>query len=108
VTPLEMIAEWRRGCSCAGGDDNPATCEVCTSALIDALERSLSTTEAREGVRFREEHIIVKTTWNFTGQVEQLVLAPTGIMQRRVLDTMERQARDALTSLGWVPPAKKP
>lgn len=67
----------------------------------------LERVEERSGARFREETITVKTTWNFTGQIEQLVLAPTGVMQRRVLDTMERQARDALTSLGWVPPAKK-
>lgn len=153
MIPLEMIAEWRKGCSCSMDIANdgsvtknsPATCQVCTEALIDALESRLTRlqpalqtasealrrvaepvgplhsywdaivelednvtlVEGREGTRFREEHITVKTTWNFTGQVEQLVLAPTGVMQRRVLDTMERQARDALTSLGWVPPAKK-
>lgn len=153
MTPLEMIATWRQGCSCSqeiGLDGSvtplsPAVCQECTEALINALEsrltrlepalqtarealrrvaepvgplhsywdaiveleESVTLTEQREGARFREEHIVVKTTWNFTGQVEQLVLAPTGVMQRRVLDTMEHQARDALTSLGWVPPPKK-
>lgn len=63
-------------------------------------------TEQREGARFREEVITVKTTWNFTGQIEQLVMAPTGVMQKRVLDTMERQAREALIALGWTPPQK--
>lgn len=48
MTPLEMIAEWRNGCSVAGhnsvalgGDPNPAACVECTTALIDALEREL-------------------------------------------------------------------
>lgn len=64
------------------------------------------TSQERSGARFREEVITVKTTWNFTGQIEQLVMAPTGVMQKRVLDTMERQARDALIALGWTPPSK--
>lgn len=61
-------------------------------------------TEERRGPRFREEAITVKTTWNFAREVEQLVMAPTGVMQRRVLRTMEAQARDALIGLGWTPP----
>lgn len=64
------------------------------------------TSEERSGARFREETITVKTTWNFTGQIEQLVMAPTGVMQKRVLDTMEKQAREALIALGWTPPNK--
>lgn len=50
MTPLEMIAEWRKGCSCGGpmfdltegrarGTTSPAQCEECTVALIDAIER---------------------------------------------------------------------
>jgi hypothetical protein len=61
-------------------------------------------TEERRGARFREEVITVKTAWNFTSQIEQLVMSPTGVMQKRVLDTMEKQARDALIALGWTPP----
>lgn len=49
MTPLEMIAEWRKGCSCGGpmfdamegnprGTTSPAQCEECTVALIDAIE----------------------------------------------------------------------
>jgi hypothetical protein len=59
VTPLEMIAEWRKGCSCVeqiydvpardsavGGyylprAEHPEGCQECTRALIDALERAL-------------------------------------------------------------------
>lgn len=62
--------------------------------------------EERSGARFREEVITVKTTWNFTGQIEQLVMTPTDVMQKRVLNTMEKQARDALIALGWTPPNK--
>lgn len=36
---LEMIHEWRRGCSCAL--DRPSQCEECTNNLIDAIERKL-------------------------------------------------------------------
>lgn len=39
MTILEMIKEWRKGCSC--GLHNPADCPDCTTALIDAIERSL-------------------------------------------------------------------
>lgn len=39
MTILEMIKEWRKGCSC--GPHNPANCPDCTAALIDAIERKL-------------------------------------------------------------------
>ena len=41
MTPLEMIAEWRRSCSNAP-KDMPQLCPGCTVALIDALERVLT------------------------------------------------------------------
>lgn len=63
--------------------------------------------EMREGVRYREETVTIKTVWNFTGQIEQLVMTPTDVMQKRVLNTMEKQARDALIALGWTPPQRK-
>ncbi len=34
---LEMITEWRKGCSLSG--KNPIECPACTEALIDAIER---------------------------------------------------------------------
>lgn len=40
MTPLEMIAEWRKGCSCAA-PGKPEECQECTVALINALERSI-------------------------------------------------------------------
>lgn len=105
MTPLEMITEWERGCSCCEGE-HPITCSECTLALINALKSSLSTESKEEGTRYRLERIAVKTTWNYAGQVDQLVESPTGLMQRRVLNTMERQSRDALIALGWTPPRK--
>jgi len=38
-SPLEMIAEWRKGCSVA---QKPEECPECTLALINALEKSLT------------------------------------------------------------------
>ncbi len=51
-TPIEMIAEWKKGCTCGGpvfdriegnepGTTSPAECAECTAALIDALEHVL-------------------------------------------------------------------
>jgi len=40
MTILEMISEWRNGCSC--GLYNPADCRDCTVALIDAIEKKLN------------------------------------------------------------------
>lgn len=40
MTPLEMIAEWRKGCSCAPAG-KPEQCAECTRGLIDALERDV-------------------------------------------------------------------
>lgn len=44
--PLEMIAEWRKGCSVAGpscGDgSSPADCFECTEALVRCLEKVLT------------------------------------------------------------------
>lgn len=46
MTPLEMIEEWRNGCSC-GSVEHPEDCTECTRALIDALERRLLLIQAR-------------------------------------------------------------
>lgn len=40
MEPLQMIAEWRKGCSCAAAG-RPEECPECTAALIDALEQAL-------------------------------------------------------------------
>lgn len=48
MNPLEMIAEWEKGCSCAGpaydammgnppGTTPPEACDVCTVGLISAI-----------------------------------------------------------------------
>lgn len=51
MTPLQMIAEWEKGCSCAGpahdaifrpkNPTSPTECEPCTQGLIDALKAAL-------------------------------------------------------------------
>lgn len=52
MTPLEMIVEWRKGCTCAGpyydrmlgkppGTTQPEECHECTRALIESIEQSL-------------------------------------------------------------------
>lgn len=40
MKPLEMISEWRKGCSC-GSVDHPEECRECTRALVDAIEAEL-------------------------------------------------------------------
>jgi hypothetical protein len=40
MTPLQMIAEWRKGCTCAS-KESPEECPLCTRGLIDAMERAL-------------------------------------------------------------------
>ena len=40
MTELEMIAEWRKGCSCAS-KEHPEECTACTRGLVDALEAKL-------------------------------------------------------------------
>lgn len=40
MTPLEMIAEWRRGCGNTIGAE-PEQCEECTRALIEAIAAKL-------------------------------------------------------------------
>lgn len=58
MTPLEMIAQWRKGCSntmefSASGKYlgqclHPENCPDCTRGLIDAIERVLGIEEARQ------------------------------------------------------------
>lgn len=50
--PLEMIAEWRKGCSIAGPEHSkcfpdgeplsPGYCVACTEGLIDAIQEALT------------------------------------------------------------------
>lgn len=37
MTPLDMIAEWRKGCTCAA-EGKPEECHECTTELINAME----------------------------------------------------------------------
>lgn len=45
MTLLEMITEWRKGCSNADSK-HPEECLVCTRSLIDAMERQLRSPQA--------------------------------------------------------------
>jgi hypothetical protein len=49
MTILEIIAEWRRGCSCAV-EGKPEQCEACTRAAIDAIESAEKKRIASDGV----------------------------------------------------------
>lgn len=40
MTPLEMIAEWKKGCT-VSLNDSPESCGFCTRALIDGIEAYL-------------------------------------------------------------------
>lgn len=60
MTPLEMIAEWRKGCSVTdtlSPDAHPVDCKDCTIGLIDALEKRLQNTLWQRIVRLvRRNH----------------------------------------------------
>lgn len=45
MTPLQMIEEWRKSCSCAS-KEHPEECGPCTRGLIEAIERVLRKQEA--------------------------------------------------------------
>lgn len=64
MTPLAMIAEWRKGCSCAGpfydrmlgqpeGTTSPTECSDCTRSLINAIETYCKN---NEGVEDDQKH----------------------------------------------------
>lgn len=40
MTPLEILTEWRKGCSCAPAA-RPEECMMCTRAAMDAIELRL-------------------------------------------------------------------
>lgn len=46
MKPIEMIAEWQKGCSIAGPacgqDDSPAECIECTEGLINAMAKAMT------------------------------------------------------------------
>ncbi len=46
MTPLEMIAEWRKGCT-NGTKEHPEECHECTLELINCLESKLKKNEKR-------------------------------------------------------------
>lgn len=78
MTILEMIAEWRKGCSCASAG-KPEECPECTRALIDAIEKkakmehlpshtchdfsSFSGEEFHGGIPRKAVEAIVKEDW---------------------------------------------
>lgn len=41
MTPLQMIAEWRKGCSNTTAE-HPEECHECTRALIDNIDRHMT------------------------------------------------------------------
>lgn len=76
MRPLEMIAEWRKGCSCAGpeyercfrkppGSSSPAECSPCTEGLADALEKVLPELELKARL-FDLLHSLEEIEWSGT------------------------------------------
>lgn len=45
MTPIAMIQEWRKGCSCSS-PEHPEECRECTRALLDDLEPALREQQA--------------------------------------------------------------
>jgi hypothetical protein len=89
MTPLEMIAEWRRGCTNAGPREcpapveptSPAACVECTDGLIEALQKRL--TEERDLIRNLVDHIVGVTGANEGSDSAELVeraCAETGLV----------------------------
>lgn len=68
MTPLAMIQEWRKGCSCAS-KDRPEECLECTRALIDHLEPALEKgLELAPGVRYTERKLVEGVLRNMAQQ----------------------------------------
>lgn len=108
-TPLRSLGQKVFDISSNGGmtmitifDDEELANRICELMNDDG-----TSFEQAEGKRYRTETVTIKTKWNDVGQVEQLVNSPSGVMQRRVLNTLEQQTREALTALGWTPPPAK-
>lgn len=114
IDDLALLSLFKRlsiGFAMASTGDAMNKLEPKLQAAHDEIHRRMLTgegvtTEPRNAARLREERVVVRTTWNFAGQVEQLVDTPSGVMQRRVLNTMESQVRDALVAMGWTPPKR--
>jgi len=51
VTPLEILAEWRKGCSCAP-KERPEECPMCTRAAMDAIELRLRQHQSKPSLGF--------------------------------------------------------
>lgn len=103
----EIIERIRETNADAWSEHSGCLLSIVTAVVNDIHEHGLTYVEATEAKRMREETITVRTTWNSVHQIEQLVGTPTAIMQRRVLNTMERQTRDGLAAMGWIAPALK-
>ena len=57
MAPLEIIAEWRKGCSCAGPRVGSQACAACTLAVMNALERALRTSAVTDAPGVHEEPV---------------------------------------------------
>jgi hypothetical protein len=90
MTPLEMITEWRQGCSCAG-PLNPEECPACTVGLIEALETRLRAPEEPQ-FRLIAERAALDIAHHDWGKVAQI---------RERIEAAMYAARAATTPSRW-------
>lgn len=79
--PLEIIAEWRKGCSCA--IDRPAECIECTEAAMSAIEKWHTMMNAQNypdvGSQLQKEQTFPLIGGPFDGQKVSLPVTNDGI-----------------------------
>lgn len=89
-----MIAELRKGCSCASAG-RPEECQTCTAALINALGEALKPSEA-EALKIRaalnQAERLGGTEWRLMREWEEAADRPT---ERIVMDAEMRPEAEA-------------
>lgn len=93
MTILEMIEEWRKGCSCST-EGHPEECHDCTVVLIEAIEKRYKKDEVESRIRNNAYKSLVNSK-------EQQILHLQGMLKgyeeaRRTLQS-EREANAILT-----------
>jgi hypothetical protein len=82
MTPLEMIAEWRAGCSDATAE-HPELCHCCTVALIDALEAKLRAEPAVMVPQHPVEAAVMTYNYNYNWDAIGLFARECAIVSER-------------------------
>lgn len=82
MTPLQIIAEWEKGCSCGA----PGECEPCTTAVVTALKNHY-----QRGPRF------IRVMGNMKKKFTDGLQAKTGWGRNEVLALLDQCTVEALT-----------